>query len=58
MDFAGGKLDDFVDRLEKQLPGLNLIVHTQAKDIEVQPLSLRNVNAMVTISALEELLEP
>jgi hypothetical protein len=58
VDYEGGPLDDFVGRLEQQLPGLNLIVHTQAKDIAVQPLSLKNVNAMVAISALQELLEP
>lgn len=58
LDYPGGKLDSFVAQLEKQVPGLNLIVHSQAKGIEVQPLSLKNVNVTVAISAIQELLEP
>ena len=55
IDFPGGSLADYVDLLHKSCPELNVVVNSDAADLAIQPIELRNVRPESTIAILERL---
>jgi hypothetical protein len=55
ISFAGGKVEDFVKQLKAEAPELNVLVRSDAKNVELPQLSLKNISAGSAISSLTHL---